>query len=132
MEGAVHGGGPGAHPEHAEHGRAGSSRCGTRRRAATARSAWVRATSRRSAGTAAAARTLLTYSQSSNPNSDHCADQTRLFSREKLGDVPLLREGHPLLARAEGGAGARVGRHTCGPAPCWAGPHACAPAPRRR
>ncbi|MGA5499715.1 penicillin acylase family protein [Streptomyces umbrinus] len=29
------------------------------------------------------ARTLLTYSQSSNPNSDHFADQTRLFSREK-------------------------------------------------
>ncbi|WSJ03138.1 penicillin acylase family protein [Streptomyces phaeochromogenes] len=29
------------------------------------------------------ARTLLTYSQSSNPNSDHFADQTRPFSREK-------------------------------------------------
>ncbi|MDQ0954819.1 acyl-homoserine-lactone acylase [Streptomyces phaeochromogenes] len=29
------------------------------------------------------ARTLLTYSQSSNPNADHFADQTRLFSREK-------------------------------------------------
>ncbi len=29
------------------------------------------------------ARTLLTYSQSSNPNSAHFADQTRLFSREQ-------------------------------------------------
>ncbi|MDQ0935389.1 acyl-homoserine lactone acylase PvdQ [Streptomyces turgidiscabies] len=29
------------------------------------------------------ARTLLTYSQSSNPNSPHFADQTRLFSAEK-------------------------------------------------
>ncbi|CAM5244206.1 Acyl-homoserine-lactone acylase OS=Streptomyces violarus OX=67380 GN=FHS41_005484 PE=3 SV=1 [Streptomyces violarus] len=29
------------------------------------------------------ARTLLTYSQSSNPESPHYADQTRLFSDEK-------------------------------------------------
>ncbi|WP_307835495.1 penicillin acylase family protein [Streptomyces adelaidensis] len=29
------------------------------------------------------ARTLLTYSQSSNPNSPHHLDQTRLFSAEK-------------------------------------------------
>lgn len=29
------------------------------------------------------ARTLLTYSQSSNPNSPHFSDQTRLFSGEK-------------------------------------------------
>lgn len=29
------------------------------------------------------ARTLLTYSQSSNPNSPHFSDQTRLFSAEK-------------------------------------------------
>lgn len=32
------------------------------------------------------ARTLLTYSQSSNPNSAHYADQTRLFSQEKWVD----------------------------------------------
>lgn len=29
------------------------------------------------------ARTLLTYSQSENPNSPHCSDQTRLYSREE-------------------------------------------------
>ncbi|MFF3371875.1 penicillin acylase family protein [Streptomyces sp. NPDC002680] len=33
------------------------------------------------------ARTLLTYSQSSNPNSPHFADQTRLFSAEKWVDA---------------------------------------------
>ena len=34
-------------------------------------------------------RTILTYSESANPNSKHYADQTRLFSQKKWIDPPF-------------------------------------------
>ena len=34
-------------------------------------------------------RTILTYSESANPNSKHFADQTRMFSQKKWIDPPF-------------------------------------------
>ncbi|WP_308437448.1 penicillin acylase family protein [Streptomyces lacrimifluminis] len=136
LEGAVLGGGPGRHPQHAQHGRAGLHQGPRRRGDGAARGGHpVERPARRppvprTEGSAPAgrqrdrvpgrleqdragvdkanggyrdnafgsshiqavgwdgsrcpvARTLLTYSQSSNADSPHFADQTRLFSAEK-------------------------------------------------
>ena len=40
-------------------------------------------------------RTILTYSQSTNPDSPYFADQTRMFSRKAVGRPGLLRARHP-------------------------------------
>ncbi len=44
-------------------------------------------------------RSILTFSQSENPNSDHFADQTRMFSNKEWVDPALLRVRGPGRAR---------------------------------
>ncbi len=45
------------------------------------------------------ARTILTYSQSTNPNSKHFGDQTRLFSKKRWVNPPFCAKD---VARAKG------------------------------